>query len=268
MVLCDYGCGLKAKYKFKNGINCCSPNHSQCPKIKAKIGKNVSGIKNGMFGKTHSRKVKELLRKKRTGSITSDKTKRKQREANLQERSYLWKGGYYSKGFPLFDTYNKKLSWAEKCRRNKKDKNILEVRCAYCGNWFIPSITQVYERVRTLNGKQSGDQRFYCLDRCKQECPIYNQKKYPKGFKLVTSREVQPELRQLRFEIDNYTCQRCKKYQGELDVALHCHHIEGIRWEALESADLDKVITLCKTCHIEVHKIEGCGYHDLQCKEE
>ena len=71
----------------------------------------------------------------------------------------------------------------------------------------------------------------------------------------------------MRLEIDNYTCQKCNKHQDELEVVLHCHHIEGIRWEPLESADLDKVIIVCEDCHKEIHKIEGCGYHDMKCNK-
>jgi len=36
----------------------------------------------------------------------------------------------------------------------------------------------------------------------------------------------------------------------------------------IESADLDMVITLCKGCHKEVHKLPGCKYNDLKCKEK
>ena len=100
-----------------------------------------------------------------------------------------------------------------------------------------------------------------------RDIPRNTQILYPKDSKPKTSREVHPELRQMRFKIDNYTCQKCGKHQGELKVGLHCHHIEGIRWEPLESADLDKCITVCKNCHLEIHKKEGCGYHDMQCKE-
>lgn len=34
--LCDYGCGNKAKYKFKNGKNCCSKNHKLCSSMRRK----------------------------------------------------------------------------------------------------------------------------------------------------------------------------------------------------------------------------------------
>ena len=42
-------------------------------------------------------------------------------------------------------------------------------------------------------------------------------------------------------------------------------NIEGIRWEPLESADVDMCITLCKSCHIEVHKLPDCGNNDMRC---
>jgi hypothetical protein len=176
-----------------------------------------------------------------------------------------WKGGYFAKKLPLYETYMPQIAYAEECRQDPSDKKVLQVKCTYCGKWFTPTTTQVGERVRCLNGTQMGEGRLYCSNQCKQECPIFNRIHHPKGFKPATSREVQPELRQMRFKIDNHTCQKCEKHQDELDSGLHCHHIEGVRWEPIESADLDKVITLCKKCHIKTHKKEGCGYNDMQC---
>jgi len=179
--------------------------------------------------------------------------------------SSRWKGGYSSRNLPLYETYMPQIAYAEECRENPNNKKILQVKCTYCNKWFTPSIIQVYERIRCLNGTQMGEGRFYCSNPCKEECPIFGKISYPKGFKSATSREIQPELRQLRFGIDNFTCQRCGKNQSELNVGLHCHHIEGIRWDPLESADIDKVITLCKDCHIKVHQKEGCQYIDMRC---
>ena len=172
-----------------------------------------------------------------------------------------WKGGYSKNNIPTYNTYAPQIDWCEKVRRNKEDKNILEVKCAYCGKWYTPTIQNICDRIGALNNSNSMyEGRLYCSDECKQECPIFNQRKYPKGFKQATSREVQPELRQMVLKRDNYTCQKCgsKKF-------LHCHHVEGIRWEPLESADIDKCITLCKICHKLAHKKEGCGYHEMKC---
>jgi hypothetical protein len=249
MKLCDYGCGQEAKYQFKNGKWCCSESHNSCPNMK-----KINSLKGG-----HRRGVKD-----------SEETKKRKSESKkglqVNEKNPLWKGGYNKRNIPRYDHFEKKLYLIEKIRRNKFDKNILEVRCAYCGKWCIPKETEVHERIRSV--ENFGDTRLYCSDKCKKECPIYKQCKYPRDHKPATSREVQPELRQMRFKIDNYTCKKCGKHQDELDVALHCHHVEGIRWEPLESADLDKVITLCKDCHLKVHKIEGCGYNDMKCPEE
>jgi 5-methylcytosine-specific restriction endonuclease McrA len=124
----------------------------------------------------------------------------------------------------------------------------------------------VGERIRCLTGSGGGECRFYCSDKCKRECSIYRQVRNYRGREKDLSREVQPELRQLRFELDNYTCQKCGKHQSELKVGLHCHHLEGIRWEPLESADVDKCITVCKTCHKKIHKKDGCKYNEMRCE--
>lgn len=178
-----------------------------------------------------------------------------------------WRWDYYvSNNVPTYDKYVKKISYAEKCRRSLNDNNILEVKCAYCGKWYVPNSVEVTSRIMALNGHILGEYRLYCSDNCKQECPIYRQKKYPKGFKPATSREVQPQLRQLVFERDNYTCQKCGKTQNELKTGLHCHHITGVKQNPIESADVDNCITLCKDCHKWVHKQTGCTRYDYRCK--
>jgi len=59
------------------------------------------------------------------------------------------------------------------------------------------------------------ESRFYCSESCKQECSIYNRRKWPKGFKIATSREVQPELRQIVLKRDNY-----KKNSSNEELAI------------------------------------------------
>jgi len=252
--LCEYGCGQEAKHQFKNGKWCCSKYHSSCPQIKkVKIGSKLS--------ENHKKKIRDTMKNKEIRETI--------RKANLGNNNPNWKGGYDKNNIPSYDVYAHQISYAEKVRRNKDDKNILEVKCAYCGKWYISKLSFIGYRIVCLNNLQRGEGRLYCSDKCKIECPIYNRTEWPNGINPQNnSREVQPELRQMRFEVDNYTCQKCGKHQDELTVGLHCHHLEGIRWEPLESADIDKVITLCKNCHLEVHKIEGCGYNDMKCGEE
>ena len=138
----------------------------------------------------------------------------------------------------------------------------MQVKCTYCGKWYVPTTDSVQKRIKALDGRGTGENRFYCSSNCKAACSIYRQVKYPKGFKPSTSREVQPELRQLVFERDSYTCQKCNKS----DVEIHCHHIDPVSQNPIESADMDNCITLCKSCHKEVHKQSGCSLQELKCE--
>jgi len=138
-----------------------------------------------------------------------------------------------------------------------------QIRCKYCGRWMNPTITQVTNRLRGI--KENDRCYIYCSEECKQECPTYGQKLHPKGFKPASSREVNPILRQIVLKRDNYTCQKCGKFEN---VRLHCHHIIPHINSPLETNDPDNCITLCKDCHKEVHKIPGCGFAELKCNNK
>lgn len=163
----------------------------------------------------------------------------------------------------FYNTYANKISFADKVRRNKDNPDILETACTYCNDWFISTRINISTRAKRINDDLS---RLYCSDKCKKECSIYWKTNTSKDYQLVTSREVQPELRQLVFERDNWTCQKCNLHKNKLKVGLHCHHIKGIRWEPIESADKDKCITYCKNCHEETHQIPGCRKVDMKCR--
>lgn len=166
----------------------------------------------------------------------------------------------YRNGYSLYTTFSKKLTTDENPILSK-DGIYLEVKCKYCGKYFKPTNTQVVRRIQALEGQMEGDGSIYCSAGCKKACPIYNQKKYSKGYKKATSREVQSELRKMVLERDNFTCQKCE----ESDIELHCHHITGVEQNPIESADIDNCITLCKECHREVHKQPKCKYYELRC---
>ena len=186
----------------------------------------------------------------------------KKTEARKGEKSPKWIGG---KSALSFDTYVDQIEFAEEVRRSPDDNAILEVRCTYCGRWFGPSYQQVTQRIRVLYGQKgaAGESRLYCSQNCKKSCPTFRKISWPEGYKPATSREVQPQLRQMRLEIDDYTCQKCGKTIDEAE--LHCHHYTGTMQNPIESADLDNTITVCKKCHKWVHTQEGCRYFELRC---
>ena len=100
------------------------------------------------------------------------------RNKNKGENHSSWKGGYHSKNIPLYDTYAHQISYTEEVRRNKEDKNIIEVKCTYCGKWYILTATNMKDRIRALNENGYGEVRLYCSNECKKECPIFSKIKY------------------------------------------------------------------------------------------
>jgi 5-methylcytosine-specific restriction endonuclease McrA len=184
------------------------------------------------------------------------------REENKEKIKIKTKKRNYKKA--RYKTYNEERLTIDEFPRLAKDGISLEVKCKYCGKYFIPTNLQVRCRIQTLNNNKKrshGDSFLYCSDECKKECPIYGQIKYPKGYKKTTSREVQPELRQLVLKRDNWTCVKCGNAKS-----LHCHHILPLNESPIESADMNNCVILCKECHKEAHKIPDCNYYELGCR--
>ena len=124
------------------------------------------------------------------------------------------------------------------------------VKCTYCGRYFIPMNKEVQLRARAIQGTidSTAENRLYCSDGCKDACPIYGAILWPKGFKKASSIEVDPLVRQLCLELDDYTCQLCYKTIDEIE--LHARHEKGVRQNPIFANDVDNTITLCKKCHI------------------
>jgi len=139
----------------------------------------------------------------------------------------------------------------------------MKVKCRYCGGYFKPTNSEVRERIKGLCHINLGDSYLYCSQGCKDSCPTYGQKLYPKGFKKASSREVNPLVRQLCFERDDWACQICGTAQKE--APLHCHHVEGYTKNPRLGNDVTNTITLCKTCHKHVHTLPGCSYYESRC---
>lgn len=163
--------------------------------------------------------------------------------------------------YASYDTNEKHISFCEEIKKDPENENILNVKCTYCGKWYRPTNTEVQNRIQGINGIQQSENRFYCSNECKELCPIFGQYVYPKDFKASKPQtEVDPTLRKMVFERDNYQCQKC-----ESNCNLHCHHIIPASQNPILANDMDSCITLCKECHIEVHQnTPGCSYYDLR----
>ena len=258
MYLCDYGCGQEALYHFKNGKWCCSGHYTKCPFMRNKRT-NQNSKKGWSKGKHLSEDHKKKISKKMKGRIVSKETRLKM--STLQKGKYVsnetrkkisksrlgkykgknnpnWKGGYLSKGIPVYDNFKDKL--VEEIRRSSFDKNILEVKCSYnkCRKWFIPKAGDVYHRVECLNDINGiGEGNLYCSDKCKQECSIFGLHYDPfekkEDLNIIYTQDEYNQFRKFVLERDNYECQYCGK------KAEHVHHERPQKLEPFFALDPD-----------------------------
>ena len=243
------GLGCKCKECTNKDSRAYHRNNKDKNKLKKSCYYENNKDKACLKAKEYRKKNKEIIKLK-------EKEYRKKNKGKMSMRRKL-----YSSSNTKYDYFHKELTIDEAPRLHKDGKS-MEVLCKYCGKYFIPKQANVACRVRALKIDTLGDCYLYCSEECKQNCPTYRQVKYPKGFKKGTSREVNPILRQMCFEYDNWTCQKC----GATDN-LHCHHIKGYVQNKILANDIENVITLCKECHKEVHSEIGCRYVDLRCIE-
>lgn len=209
-----------------------------------------SGENNLMYGKSPSAETREKMSKPRptmAGSLCPN-----------------YKGGVFKLGLTTYNTHKDTLGLYEEVRK-QEGTEILEVKCTYCGQWYAPTYIEVNNRLAAINTFAHGEGRLYCSENCKQACPTFGKKMYPKGFKHTTSREVSTYLRKMVLERDSWTCQICGKTIAECQ--LHVHHMDPVAQNPMFQNDMDSCITLCKGCHKMVHSRIGCRYVDLRCNK-
>lgn len=245
----DRKCGYASRCKF-----CCKQYNKENALKKKKYNKQ--------YNKKNSKQISEQKKERRRLHFELIAKQRKKYYIGHKEQ-IAKKNKQYNNSFAIFKTYSKRLEQFEKVRKCSENLKLLEVKCAYCGKWFVPTTLQAKNRLQVFDGTGFGEQRFYCSEHCKQVCPIYRQHKYPKGFKKSTSREVVPLLRQLVLKRDNYTCQKCGVTTET--AQLHVHHEKSYTLNKIMANDPDNCLTLCKECHKEVHQQDGCKYSDLKC---
>jgi hypothetical protein len=253
-------------------LSCSSKKENLSKETLKRRSESMKGDKHPMWGKHRTEETKRKISEAKKGTKLSEEHKKKLSEITGKyhkgEKCNWWKGGYRLKNIPTYDTYAPQLEWCEEVRRNKEDRNILEVKCFKCGKWYIPKLSSVYNRVKAINDKINGESHLYCSKGCKNSCSIYGKKtnelmrqdaiRAGRLSWLELDREVQPELRKMVLERDGYQCVKC----GSVGP-LHCHHIYPVAIEPLLSADVDNCVTYCIDCHKEAHKKDGCRYGEL-----
>lgn len=247
---------------------------SQCKKCRAIAAKkyrqkNIDKINKKRKKYYESNKEKYLKQCKQYYKLNKNEKLKKARKRYHKKTKHQTlqhqKEWYKSKALYNGMAFQKIIPYQE-TRQNPNKKSIGQIRCAYCGKWYSPTNLEIKNRCRGLVTTSGGEGNIYCSESCKQACPVFKKVSWPDGFKKASSREVNPYTRQLCFEKDGYTCQKCGANGSK--IQLHCHHIKTYTLNKILGNDIDNVITLCKACHKTVHKYPGCTYYESRCFDD
>ena len=233
--------------------------HSE--ETKNKISKSLKGNIPWNKGIPHSEETILKIKQNITGIYRDENFKKQRSKYTKNNRNPNWKGGYHINNIPTYDKYAESLTILENPERDIIDNNILTVLCAQCRRRFIPKLTQVIERVRSLNGTQNGENRIYCSEECKMSCSVFNKSIYQNGHPGIKNEiYTQQEYKIFRENVlqrDNYKCQYCGK------LAEHVHHERPQKIEPFFSLDPDYAISVCKDCHYRYGHKDECSTGSL-----
>jgi hypothetical protein len=234
----------KGKEPWNKGIKNCFSEETK---------RKMSESQKKIGGRPHKKETKQKIREKMLGRTFSEETIKKMSDSRKGKikgsKNPNWKGGYSSKGIPLYNTFAKNLTIEENPKRSKKDPNVLTVICANsnCNNRFIPELRFVAERVRALKGTNCGECRLYCSEECKISCSIFNKVLYPAGHEkgpIYNLKEYQ-DFKFFVLERDKHKCQYCG------DKATDVHHERPAKLEPFFILDPDLAWSCCEKCHYE-----------------
>jgi len=252
-ILCDYGCGLKAKYQFDNKKLCCSETHNKCPAIGKKRGESNKG-------KTHTEETKLKISEINTGRKCSDETKKKLSEFNTGKTHTEETRNKISKlqTFSLEDWGKKHpLLLKEEELRENPETGEIQAHCKNhnCknslenGGWFTPLRNNISNRVNAIeNG--SGGGYLYCSETCKHICPLYHMISDPNETFDINNIPLESEKgiwRQevLKRQFDELGYNECE-YCGNRELKkLSVHHEKPQKSHSIMSLDPDNGIIAC-----------------------
>lgn len=148
-----------------------------------------SGKNNPFYGKTHSNEAIKIISEANKGKTLSIRHRKVVGELITEFNKTChpnFKNHVTELNISLYDTYGDILKQDRIDVRpydlmvgNKLYKT-LEVRCYYCGKWYVPNGNSVRHRAQKIRGTKNDSKcNFYCSEECKRSCFEYNRVEYP-----------------------------------------------------------------------------------------
>lgn len=267
-ILCKYGCEQIGKYKFNYGW-CCSSHSSRCPSIiSKKIGQKrsdesrlkMSISSTGIF---HSNETKVKMSKSQSGKMINVETKKKLSKKQIGKCASNF---YKNNIFLTLDVIKVKYPNFYQSEDLKEDifSGRLMGRCKYSGcknskennGWFILTSNQWWARRDSVEYGDGNHSYFYCSDRCKGMCNLFNLRTdpfyTPPEFPW-TEQELSTWSKKVLFnQFQNYGQNFCVECNSINELKVHHKIPKKVDW--FQALDPPNGIILCKYCHDEKHK--------------
>jgi hypothetical protein len=268
MHICEYGCGQKAEFQFKNGKWCCSKSFRSCLMVRKKNSKSQKGK---ILSEEHKKKIGKGNKGKTKGKIIgpqSEETKKKRSESmkgkntgplsEEHKRKIGHNLKYYKEKYPFFCR-------VEELKENEKGEIYGHCKNHKCenskekGGWFTPTSNQLNDRIITIeNPRGFGESNFYCSQHCKDTCLLYRKKSDPfKDNILPYTYAEYLTCRAVVFERENTLCEYC----GE--PATDMHHIFSVKLEPFFALDPDYCVACCEKHHYKYAHKDECSTGNL-----
>lgn len=242
-------------------------------------------VSQSILNKVKNKKVGQLA-----GKFCSYECKKKY---VISERHHNYKGGLKIITCPIcgkkFKRTRKEIKYCSiKCGNKSLEKQKATLVCNDCNKEYKLTPSQYY-----LHKKRSQKYNF-CSKKCmsnffkgenspnwiKDRSKLKNPKHSIRWSKLMNDWRKSVYLR------DNYTCALCGNRSSKNNsVVLNAHHIRTFKKYPELRFEISNGVTLCEKCHKktykkeeyfeeffdnhinhkQVHKLPGCGYHELRC---
>lgn len=126
---------------------------------------------------------------------------------------------------------------------------IVIVKCDECGKIYSMEYRNYikWKRGEKIYCKKCSKKLFYSG----KNSPNYNLNKTQEERELERNYLEYKEFVKRVLARDNYTCQCCGQYKGDLEV----HHLDGYSWCIEKRTDDTNGVTLCVSCHNNFHSL-------------
>lgn len=149
----------------------------------------------------------------------------------------------------------KVYEWNRNYARKKAREDWVEIECKECKKLFLPPIGNKYQTKFCSDYCRSKfNSRIYKLNGKKKESDIKYRKSHSEELKLknleykdrirFSSSESKSLNRKATLERDKFICQMCGENEYKKLIVHHNTY----------PANIDNLITLCRSCHIRVHQ--------------